>query len=147
VLARTFFSYRQSTTDNVKATPDGRWALSRHAWAYRLPPYPAEDSVNRAEFVKVPVTLKPPAGVDNVVVEFGYDTSFRCTMRDEACVKDANATEPYVFAGDMLTGISCASGCTVEMPGIAGRVLYYRWKYRNSANSVIAESDTIVAAL
>lgn len=147
VLARTFFSYRQSTTDNVKATPDGRWALSRHAWAYRLPPYPAEDSVNRAEFVKVPVTLKPPAGVDNVVVEFGYDTSFRCTMRDEACVKDANATEPYVFAGDMLTGISCASGCTVEMPGIAGRVLYYRWKYRDSANSVIAESDTIVAAL
>jgi hypothetical protein len=146
VLARVFFRYRQSTTENAKPAPDGRWALSRFVWAYRLPPYPPEDTVNRAEFVKVPVTLKPPAGVDNVLVEFGYDTSFRCTLRNEACMKDGNATEPYVFAGDTLTGISCGTGCTVEIPGISGRVLYWRVKYRSNNGLVVAQSGTNVTA-
>jgi hypothetical protein len=156
-ISGIFARYRlMDSFASAKATPDGSWLIvpveaheRKDMWAVKLPPFPAKDSVNRSQWVPVPVHLKPPPGLgaDNAVVEFGYTPEFQCTSRAEACVKDGNASEPFVFAGDMLTGVPCASGCTVEIPAVSQKVLYYRWKYRDTSNAVVAVSGTRVLAV
>lgn len=141
VLGRLWHDYRNlAVTANAKATPDGSWFLPRTEFLGKLPAFPPQDTVNRTTFVQLPLTLKPPSGLGatNVIVEFGYDPSYRCTSRNEACIKDANQTEPYVFAGETIVGIPCANGCTVNIPALSGKVLYYVWKYRDVSGEVAA---------
>jgi len=140
VLGRLWHDYRNlPVTSNAKATPDGSWFLGRTEFAGKLPAFPAADTVSRSTWVTVSLSLKPPAGLgaDNVIVEFGYDPSYRCTSRAEVCVKDANPSEPYVFAGDAIAGIPCAAGCTVNIPAVSQKVLYYVWKLRNASGDVV----------
>jgi len=155
LLSTYMDGYRtMSAYANAKALPNGKWILTAASRPDRYdlvliktPPFGPKDSLARDRFVPVPVRLNPPSGVDNVLIEFGYDTEFRCTTRNEACVKDANTSEPYMFAGDTLAGIPCASGCTVEIPAIAGKVLYYRWKYRQADDEVISQGATQMTAI
>lgn len=137
-----------------KALANGNWLLHpgsrpdrKDVYLVKVPPFSGKDSVRRDRFAQIPLTLNPPPGVDNVIVEFGYDSSFRCTGRDEACVKDANVSEPYVFAGDFISGIPCAGGCTVEIPSHPTKIVHYRWTYRNAANEVVAVSTTHAVAV
>jgi hypothetical protein len=108
--------------------------------------------------VQVPIALKPPAGagVDNAVVEFGYNPSFYCVGRladtvwdgiSEACAKGAQPGNDYGFVNDPMAGVPCSSGCTINIPAIPQRVLYYRWKYRNASNQVISISRTHIRAI
>jgi hypothetical protein len=48
-----------------------------------------------------------------------------------------NGTDPYRLVGETITGVPCSSGCTIIMPIIRGRVVYYRWKYFNSGGTLI----------
>lgn len=145
----------QSEYAASKPLPDGRWAVvlvHRHErpdlFLVKIPPYPAEDSVSRGSFVNVPVTVKPPAGlgVDNAVVEFGYaengaPEAFHCTTRREACLATGEKIDqaaPFVFASQLTAGAPCASGCTVAVPALTRRVVYYRVKYRNAGNEVVS---------
>ena len=63
----------------------------------------------------------------------------------------ANATihldNPFQFASEVTTSIPCAAGCSVELPAISQRVLYYRVEYRDNANRVIQLGPTQVAAV
>ena len=63
----------------------------------------------------------------------------------------ANATvhldNPFHFSSEVTTGIPCAAGCSVELPAISQRVLYYRVEYRDNANRVIQLGPTQVAAV
>lgn len=71
----------------------------------------------------VPVTVRAPS---NIVVEFGYTPTFRCTSRDESCfvqVEGVQAT-PFKFAAE--SGAQTASSSTVTIPALPGRVLYWR---------------------
>ncbi len=67
----------------------------------------------------------------NARIRFGYTEngppdSFFCTSRQEACVTDEQAT-PFAYEkSDTLSPTSCASGCTIRVPAISGRVLYYQ---------------------
>jgi hypothetical protein len=147
VLSRLWHDYRNlAVTSNAKATPDGSWFLGRHEYLGKLPWFPPVDSVNRATFVPVRIQIKPPsgAGADNAVVEFGYNSSFYCTTRAESCVKDSHPSEPYVFAGDVVSGIPCANGCTVDIPAHSQKVLYYRWVYRNASGEGVGTGSTNV---
>jgi hypothetical protein len=155
-----------------KAMPDGAWSLLMTNWvngassqwlAVKMPPYPATDTVDRSTFVPVPVKMVPPAGlaVDNVVVQFGYGEngpggSFYCTSRQEKCVA-TTATVPSVpfrYASEGtdgsekgLGGLSCASGCTVTIPALSQRMLYYQIVYRNAANETLAKGQIEVSAV
>lgn len=148
-VSKEWRSYREAATENVKADPTGTALLARARWYIAPPPFPGVDSRNRGTFVGIPVTITSvPAGTDNVLVQFGYDGTFQCSRnRDNTCYAESatlNEATPFMFDHETLTGVSCASGCTVTIPAIANRVLYYRVVYRNSGGAVIAHGATEV---
>lgn len=116
--------------------PDATWSLIRPGLAggvrrdflVKMPPPSEPDSIDRSTYVKVPVQL--PAGLAFARARFGYVengpvSSFFCTSRQEACLADASAF-PFAYEQtDTLTATACASGCTVTVNAISGRVLYY----------------------
>jgi hypothetical protein len=147
--------YHGSATLNAKPMPDGKRFAMRSNLLVDLPPFPAMDSVNRGTFIPVTVNLPARAGATNAVVEFGYGPELYCMQRAEKCVATkatVDESSPFVWpteaGGDTgVSGASCASGCTIAIPAISGKVLYYRWKYRDASNNVLATSGIQVQAL
>ena len=155
-----------------KALSDASWMLFRSmytngAWTDvllgKLPPYPPTDSVVRSTFQAIPVKLTPPAGlaVDNAVIQFGYAENgspgqFYCTSRQEKCLATAATVPatPFLYAsegaGGVETGVSgvpCANGCSVAIPAISQRLLYYQVKYRDGSNNTVATSEIEVVSV
>jgi hypothetical protein len=155
-----------------KALPDASWIMFRSmytggAWTDvllgKLPPFPATDSVVRSTFQPIPVKLTPPAGlaVDNAVVQFGYAENgspgqFYCTSRQEKCLATSATVPatPFLYpsegAGGVETGVSgvpCADGCSVAIPAISQRLLYYQVKYRDASNGTVATGRIEVVAI
>jgi hypothetical protein len=146
--------------ENNRLLPDNSWLLYRQEflnyqrqemWMAELPPYPATDSVARGTFVPVALTLTPPAGLgaNNAIVEFGYQEYgapqlVDCTTRNDACIATASTVtpgnQPFYFASENPAGASCTSGCTITIPAISQRILYYQIRYRTATNAVLATS-------
>lgn len=88
-----------------------------------LPPFPAT-STPATDYRQIPITVTAPTAS----VAFGYGENgdpakLYCTSRQEACRTDAKMVFAYEHEA---TWQSCADGCTINVPAIAGRVLYYR---------------------
>ena len=155
-----------------KAMADGAWSLflamfvngaSTEWLAVKMPPYPPTDTVDRSTFVPVPVKLTPPPGlaVDNVIVQFGYaengdPRSFHCTTRQEKCVANQSIVPsiPFLYASEGtggeetgVTGLSCTSSCTLLVPAISQRMLYYQVIYRDVANGTLAKGQVEITAV
>jgi len=129
----------------------------------KLPPYPPNDSVIRWTFQPIRVKLTPPPGlgVNNAVIQFGYGENgapgnFFCTSRQEKCLATAATVPavPFVYpsegAGGMeagVTGLLCSNGCTIAIPAIAQRMLYYQVKYRDAANNIVATGQSEIVAV
>ncbi len=149
-----------------KALSDASWVMFRSmytsgAWTDillgKLPPYPPTDSVVRSTFQPIPVKLTPPAGlaIDNATVEFGYAENgepgqFYCTSRQEECLATAATVPavPFLFPSEGtggveagVAGLSCVNGCSIAIPAISQRVLYYRVRYRDASNRTVATSQ------
>jgi hypothetical protein len=138
---------------NVRPFSDASWMLFRSLWLNgvrteamlaKLPPYPPLDGIDRSDFVplKINAVTRGMEGVNNAILQFGYEengqaTDFFCTSRREACVKGAHTGNSYGMASDAVTGVACQNGCTIMLPGLSGRVAYYRVVYRDGANTVI----------
>jgi len=151
-------------TENTKALPNGKWAMAtsyigrQDVVLVKLPPI-VVDSQNRSTWVSPRVNITSPAGTDNMVVEFGYDTNFYChEQRSEKCLAITSAIptgqHPYRFpvegTGGVesgLTGVSCTSSCAVDLPAISSRVLYYRVRYRDAAGATLRTGPTEVVAV
>ena len=110
------------------------WMLSR------VPPYPVTDATNRTAFVNVPVKLSGVSG-DNIRIAFGYGengnpANLYCVSRQETCWTSSTATasNPFLFAGETQSKTSCSSGCTVNIPAIPGRILFYQIERSNGSN-------------
>jgi hypothetical protein len=121
-------------------------------WMAKMPPYPTPDSINRGTFVPVILKLQPPEGisVDNAVVEFGYtEYSGNCTSRHDPCVANSAAigAPPFRFASENPPGMPCSSACTIAIPAISQRVLYYQVKYRDKSNHTLATGPYQAAAM
>jgi hypothetical protein len=145
----------QNVYANVHVLPDASWLLVHTPYldgvksgylGLKMPPFGAQTGTGHT-FERVPINAgSTPTGTSTAIVEFGYAengaTSARyCTTRQEACVADAatfSESAPFKFSGEALTGVSCASGCTVEIPRIPGRIVYPAIKYRNAGGAVIA---------
>jgi hypothetical protein len=124
---------------NVRATPNAKWVywLTTNAGGVRnelmmlkTPPLPGVESVNRGDFVTVPVKLGQAAGMLAARARFGYAEngaapSFYCTPRQVDCTTSAPAGKPFVWSDETQSPQNCSSGCTVNIPVIPGRVVYY----------------------
>ena len=137
--------------ENNALLPDNSWILYRQEWLnYQRPemwmaknlPYPPRDSVNRGTFVPLPVTLSPPAGLDvnNAIIEFGYQEygapqAINCTTRNDACITTSTAST--------VPGAPRATGCTITIPAISQRILYYQIQYRAANNTVLSAGPPI----
>ena len=135
---------------NVKMLPNAKFML---VWTtflqgqrnsllmVKLPPFPLPDGINRGDYipyqVKVPTPRIPGATVTNAVVQFGYDANYFCTSRRETCVQGA-ATE-FAYPSDNPAGVACTNGCTVDVPSLSQRVLYYQVLLRDSNNVVVGQ--------
>jgi hypothetical protein len=153
---------RWGTMTNARALPDGEWMVfpttilddntsgENTSMLARIPPMPAWDGIDRTDFVPVAVTVPRRADAKKTIVEFGYDPTlgFRCTQRREACIADTatyDLSGPYKFAEtDDFSGVDCTADCSIQIPAIADRILYYRWKYRAENGSLI-ETGPVVA--
>jgi hypothetical protein len=134
--------------ENNRLLPDNSWLLFRaewlnysrqEMWMAKMPPYPTPDTIDRGTFVPMVLTLQPPAGVgaDNAVVEFGYtEYSGNCTSRHDACLANSAlvGAPPFRFASENAPGTPCSSKCTIAIPAISQRVLYYQAIYRDKSN-------------
>ena len=156
-----FFQHHRMSVDAYTTgvgTFDGEWMFFRTRWAdgirsdvyaLHLGESPPTDSVNRETFQPVNVQIHGvPSGATSVVAEFGYDANFRCTHRPEACEAVGpvvNEASPFYYASEAFSGQSCTSGCTVAMPALSQRVLYYRLKYLDEGGSVVSTTSPLVA--
>src|SRR5579862_6641718 len=153
--------------ENNRLLPDNSWLLfrmefpeyqSQQMWMAKMPPYPAVDSVARGTFVPMQIVVKPPAGlaVNNAVAQFGYQEygapgSLNCTSRNDACLATGSTipvgNAPFAFASENPTGLSCSAGCTITIPAISQRIVYYRVVYRAANNAALATSAPVAVAV
>ena len=119
---------------------------------------PAPDGVDRTAYIPTPVEVtSPPPGTDNVIVRFWYqENNGYCGSRAEDCfaVSSTIPQEPFKYPSDGaggveagITGISCASGCKVAVPGTTGHVLYYQVKFRDANNATLSSSAVNLAVI
>jgi hypothetical protein len=149
---------------NVRATPDGLGMLSQviglngnaSATVMTVLPPIVYDSINGADFVPVTFQLNPPAGysIDNAIVEFGYaengDPAIGpfCTSRQETCAKGSQSGNIFHYEtseSGSYSGQPCSSGCTVTVPAISGRSLYYRVKFRNGSTAAFIAAEEVLS--
>ena len=147
--------------ENNRLLPDNSWLLFRaewlnysraEMWMAKMLPYPTPDSIDRGTFVPMVLHLEPPPGVsaDNAVVEFGYaEYSGNCTSRHDPCLANSAmiGAPPFQFASENPAGMPCSSRCTIAIPAISQRVLYYQVKYRDKSNNTLATSPYQAAAV
>lgn len=117
-------------------------------WA-KLAPAARPDSVVRSTYVGVPVALSGVSG-DQIRIRFGYmengpAASLFCMTRQEACATDGSGANPFVWASETQHWVACSSGCTVNIPAVPGRVLYYVIDRQNGSN--ISTSSLRVVAV
>lgn len=111
-------------------------------FAVPVPPLPAWDGIDRTTWV--PVTFKAPGGYPGATVQFGYAEnglagSFYCSTRQEACevAEPTIQATPYYFASEAIAPLPCASGCSIQIPGISGRIVYYQIRYTDGMASAV----------
>ena len=145
--------------------PDGKWltfeshlpgdgSLNRAFLVAKIPP-PAEDSVDRTGFQSMQLVLPGRSDIQGAYVQFGYvengsPTSYFCTSRAEACVATAsvvNQAAPFSFKqteAQTWAPASCTSGCTISIPALSQRALYYQYVYTSGDGSVAYTSPANV---
>jgi hypothetical protein len=146
-------------TSNARSLPDGSWvfyspAAGPGAVMIKIPPQPAADGKDRTTFIPTPIAAAAPPGATHAVVEFGYaeqgtPASYYCTSRRETCVAyqaAVNEATPFKWTPtESVTGLPCSPSCTLVVPALPGRVVYWRVKYRNANQTDIALGESGVA--
>ncbi|HEY4089728.1 MAG TPA: hypothetical protein VGM43_27565 [Bryobacteraceae bacterium] len=143
--------------------PTGTWAFSEGYWLdgvrndlmiAKLPPWPnpQDVTVNRTNFIQQSVQIGAGQNLTSARVRFGYTengnvSDFFCTARQETCVTAGSASSantPYWFISENQGWQSCSSGCTVSVPAIPGRVLFYAVDRQDGAGNTVPGSPQVV---
>lgn len=153
VVKREGMLYRPAATINNMTDPLGFGLMLRDMPQYVvLPSFRSMRADGFDTFRSIPATVSSvPAGTSTALVQFGYDGGFVCSRnRTNTCYAESaalNEATPFMWDHETLTGVSCGSGCTITIPAIANRMLYWRMVYRNSGGSIIATGATNVQAV
>jgi len=135
--------------------------LRNDYFAMKLPPWPGgtfaqqDDPAKRADFIRYQVMVAPAPGATYARARFGYAengpvTSFFCTSRREACSTDiptATPTDLFAWVSQPVTRQVCTSTCTLVIPAVSGRMLYYVIDRLNAAGTVISTSPLTAASI
>jgi len=129
----------------------------RNEWlAYRIPPALPADSVNRTSFVPVTLAYQGAAIASNIRARFGYLENggdlLRCTAYAQECsteIPSGAAGDPYSFTNEAVTRQGCANGatCTVTIPSLPNRVLYYVVDRLDGSGNVVATTPLAAVAV
>ena len=121
----------------------------------KLPPQPVHDTIVRNGFVNIPITVGSGDGAATKIrarfgyVENGAPGQFYCAYnRKEECRTrpDPTLADPYYFASEAAQNVQdCSNGCTILIPGISGRLVYYALDYLDASGSVLRQGNTQVA--
>lgn len=111
-------------------------------WIAEVPAPAPFDSIDRTTYI--PVTIKIGAGFAFGRVRFGYlennngnnTNKFHCTSYQDDCLTD-NAIVPFAYdtSDSGKAGIACSSGCSITVPAISRRVMYYQTESCTGANT------------
>ncbi len=146
---------RQYNFTNAKTTPDAKWIVVQPQWLegqrtdtfwMKMPPFPSANSNEGTALGSTGLSLRLGGGPgDSARVAFGYaengnPANFYCTSRAEACYTSASATatNPFVYASETQGYTPCSGGCTVQVPAIPGRILYYQVQHQNGSNTNVS---------
>ncbi len=142
--------------------PTGTWGYMQGFWLdgvrndlfmAKLPPWPnpQQPTFNGTNFIKQAVQIGASQNLTNARIRFGYTengsaSDFFCTARQEACVTSAapTAASPYWFASENAGWQPCTAGCTISVPAIPGRVLFYAVDRQDGANNTILGNTQVV---
>lgn len=122
----------------------------------KFSPADPADRQGNTYFVSVPLQLPAVAGATQAFVRFGYvdrtgAPGLFCSSRRESCVTGApaSAATPYFYEhaeAAMWHPAACSVGCTISVPAIPRRVLYYQLVYTGKSGELVytsAVSSTI----
>lgn len=143
---------------NIFLTPDSAFGITRSKFvnnyradllSVKMPPL-NWDSGTRNTFSQTPIFV-PASPFGFAVLEWGYAETgtdgvnqFYCSSRRDNC---RTGTAPFVYASEVQAPTSCTSGCTIPLPAIGNRVVYYRILRTDSGGSVQATGETRVMAV
>ncbi len=147
---------RQYEFSNARMTPGGKYMIFPGMWVdgqrrelmmAQMPPFPSLDGYDRTGFISQPVVLGADAN-PNARIRFGYaengtPAQLYCTSRQESCsteIPSGAPADPYAFVGEARTLVSCAGGCTIKIPAISDRVVYYVVDRLDSGGAVVSSS-------
>jgi hypothetical protein len=141
------FSNCRPTADAQFMFCPGYWLDGiRNEWlAYKIPAAVSDD-VNRTMFVPVSVTVTGVPFASNIRARFGYQENggdlLRCTAYAQDCsteIPSGAASDPYSFTNETVTRQACSNGaaCTVTIPSLPNRVLYYVIDRLDGSGSVV----------
>jgi hypothetical protein len=134
---------RTNNYANTHGTDGGGWIFGVGKWAdgvrsqvygAKLPSWQV-DSQYRGDFIRTPIQVGGRPG-DKVRVRFGYDTNLYCSTRQESCSTGAINGDPFAWLSEPVTWQHCDVGCSIAIPSIAGRVLYYVVDRRDGSGNV-----------
>jgi hypothetical protein len=172
---RVLTKFRRARTlnvfDNPYVLPNGQWmmfeghfagdaSLNKVFFLGKIPPPAPKDSYNRTDFIPISITLPALSGATQAFVRYGYAEngpagSLFCTSRKESCVVGAvtsntavDHTNPFYFEQTEAASwnpVACTGGCTITLPGIPQRALYYQFVYRNASGTVYTAPVSVTA--
>jgi hypothetical protein len=143
---------------NCRPTPDGEFAFCPGHWMdgvriewliLRIGKLPPVDNVNRTTFVPISVNYQGVAFASNIRARFGYAENggdlLRCTAYGQDCsteIPSGSPGDPFSFTNEAATRQACLNGtnCTITIPSLANRILYYVVDRLDSSGSIIQTS-------
>lgn len=143
---------RQWQFNEPKYLPTGDWyfgtmvyrdGFTTQVGLFQAPRY-LEDTVNRSGYVPVPIRAGGTSG-DSVRIEFWYQEWKGVNGRAEHAYTNSNqsASSPFLWAFEGQAYTSCGSGCTINLPAISGRLLYYSLHRKNGATEAAGPVQVI----
>ena len=154
---------RQYQFSSMIPEPTGKWGITGVNWGSgirndlmiaQLPGLPAGQKMTTPgnDYEPITVTLGGSTLYDQASIRFGYAEngatgSYYCMSRQEACRAGTNI-QPFAYdVSDAPTWNTCTSGCTITIPAIPGRVVYYIVDRRNSSTSATKSASPAVLAV
>src|SRR5208283_2229270 len=153
---------RQYEFSTQTPEPTGKWSIFACDWCdgvrtelfmYKLPPLPSSTEQTRPgnDFQLMTVTLGPDTDLGLARVRFGYGengnpASLYCTTRQENCSTTADSSMPFAYESEGPVWQSCSAGCTIQVPALPGRVLYYSIDRKGSSGARVQLGELRVKA-